>query len=354
MDKLGIGIDRGYGYTKFYSKKIRGKVPSLIVKISEEEAKEIIKNNSQDKEVIIVKYEEKYSLIGKKVAQIRPKDAKRDLRRTRDNIKEKILFLTATAIATGKDEEIEVIVTTGLPTDDYNKRKQAYKKEIYNNGKAHEIELFIKGRSIKKKIKVVEISVENQPKGTIVNLINKKIREGKIWEDVKNEKVAVCDIGYNTTDLSVYVGKDIVGDESVNFSTKAMNTIIRDAQDSIYRKYGIEKDEEEVIEGLKTGKIKARGREIDISELVKDSFLRKAIEITDEILSNWEGMLDSFDEIYLTGGALENNALAIILQDLFEKKARWKVNVVKNPQIANVYGFFLISESIIQTKGYTS
>ena len=59
-------------------------------------------------------------------------------------------------------------------------------------------------------------------------------------------------------------------------------------------------------------------------------------------------MIDSFDNIILTGGALENPLFSSILQELFDKKANWFVNIPENPQFANVYGFYLIAESIIQ------
>jgi plasmid segregation protein ParM len=349
---LAVGVDRGFGFTKYFSKENTGKFDSLISKISEDEAKKIIENNKNDENVIVVMYEGEYFLVGKKVSQIRPEDGKRDLRRSRDNQKEMILFLTGLALSTGKDREAEVIVTTGLPTEDYDKYKKDYKKEILNDKKPHEIAIWNKGKGIKKKIKIEVVSIENQPKGSMINLMNENIKKGKTLQEIQDKKIAICDIGYNTTDLSVYSGKDMVSSQSLNFSIRATHSIIKDVQKIVFEKYNANKSDEDILRALETGKIKYRGREIDVSEEVKNAFLKNGEDIVEKISSSWEEKLDDFDEIYLTGGALENNVFALILQELFKEKTGWMVSVVKNPQQANVYGFYLISQSVVISRNY--
>jgi hypothetical protein len=349
---LAVGIDRGFGFTKYFSNENMGKIPSLISKVSKNEAKKIIENNCDDRDVVVVMYENEYFLIGKKVAQIRPQDGKRDLRRSRDNKKEMVLFLTALALGTGNSKNPTAVVATGLPTEDYHKYRKDYKEEVYNDGNPHEITLWNKGKGIKKNIKVKVASIENQPKGTVITLINKALSQGNNWNDIKDKKIAICDIGYNTTDLSVYSGKDMVSSESLNFSTKATHSMIKDIQKLVFDKYKANKNDEDIIKSLETGKIKYRGKEIDISEEIKNVFLRNAKEIVEEVTSSWEEKLDDFDEVNLTGGALENNTLSLILQNVFKEKTGWFVNIVKKPQYANVYGFYLISESIISSRRY--
>src|SRR6056297_2235735 len=349
---LPAGVDRGFGSTKYFSKENMGKISSLISKISKEEAKKIVENNCDDEDVIVVIYEKECFLIGKKVADIRPEDGSRDLRRSRDNKKEMILFLTALALASGDKKDSLVVVTTGLPTNDYDKYREDYKKEIYNDGEPHVIRLFFNGKSLSKSLKVKVVSVENQPKGTVITLMNNDAKNGKSWSEIRSKKIGICDIGFNTTDLSVYSGKDMISNESLNFSTKATHSIIKDVQKIVFDKYKANKNDEDIIKSLETGKIKYRGKEIDVSKEIRDAFLKNAEDIVEKISSNWEGMLDTFDSICLTGGILENKAFSLILQELFKEKTGWTVSIARNPQYANVYGFYLISQSIINSRGY--
>jgi hypothetical protein len=353
LKTLPAGVDRGFGSTKYFSKENIGKISSLISKISKNEAKKIIENNCDDEDVIVAMYKGEYFLIGKKVADIRPEDGSRDLRRSRDNKKEMILFLTALALASGDKQDSLVVVTTGLPTDDYDKYREDYKKEIYNDGEPHVIRLFFNGKSLNKSLKVKVVSVENQPKGTVITLMNNDAKRGKSWSEIRSKKIGICDIGFNTTDLSVYSGKDMISSsQSLNFSTKATHSIVKDVKKIVFDKYKADKNDEDIIKSLETGKIKYRGREIDVSKEIKDAFLKNAKDIVEKISSNWEGMLDTFDSICLTGGILENKDFALTLQELFKEKTGWTVSIARNPQYANVYGFYLISQSIINSRGY--
>jgi hypothetical protein len=137
--------------------------------------------------------------------------------------------------------------------------------------------------------------------------------------------------------------------ETTNFSTKAMHSIVLDFKEALFKKYGIEKDEDEVIYSLKTGKVKSRGKYINCSDLVKDIFLKSADEIVSKILENWQNQLDSLDAIVVTGGILENSLFSSILQEIFVRKANWIINIPKNPSFSNVHGFYLMAESRVNT-----
>jgi hypothetical protein len=350
MSIIAVGIDRGFGVTKYYSDLKKGSFQSLIAPLTKEKAKTIIENNADDEETMVVKYLDKYYLVGKKVARLFINYGERSLERNRKSIPETVLFLTGLALATDKEEEPEVLITTGLPTDDFEKYHKEYEAHIKNDGKAHELVLYKNKKSYNKKIRVREAYAENQPKGTIISTINDKFSRGLEWDEIKDIDFAVCDIGYNTTDLSVYAGKDLVTADSINFSTKAMVHIVNTARTLIYEKYNSDKKEDEILDALKSGTIKVRGKKIDCSEEVKNAFVLNADEIVDEVISKWEGMIDSFDEIIVTGGAVENNFFANVLKDMFKDKSGWIVTIPETPQLANVFGFYLIAQSVLQNK----
>lgn len=347
--KIAIGVDRGFGATKYYSDIISGHIDSLVAPITEKRAVELFENNIDDENVIIIKIDNNYYLIGSYVAQVEPAYAERDLRRSRDSINETILFIAGMGLATGNVEEAELIVTTGLPTDDYERLKESYEKKIYNNGEPYVFSIFRKGKEYKKSLRVIKVNIENQPKGTIIATINQKLSEGMGWNELKSRRFAVCDIGFNTTDLSIYVGKDIVRGDKINFSTFAMVQITATAKKLIEDSFNCKKTEDEVLESLRTGKVKIRGQMRDCSEQVREAFLRNADLLVSEITSKWEVYLDSFDEMILTGGTLANSEFAAMLKSLFEEKCGWHVTIAENPQYANSFGFYLISASILQS-----
>lgn len=348
IHRMAIGLDRGFGATKFYSELVKNNVESLVAPITEERAKELIENNREDGNVIISKIDGKYYLIGSYVAQVEPAYAQRDLRRSREGGNETILFITGLGLATRDIEEGELVVTTGLPTDDYERLKESYEKTILNNNKPYEFSIYRSGKEYKKKLKVIKANIENQPKGTIINVINKKLAAKQDWNQLKSRRFAICDIGFNTTDLSIYVGKDIVRGEKINFTTFAMVQIVATAKRLIEQNFNCKKTEDEILEALKTGQVKIRGKMKDCSKQVEQAFHTNAELLVNEITSKWETYLDSFDEMILTGGTLANCEFADTLQALFEEKCGWDVTIPEDPQHANAFGFYLISASILQ------
>lgn len=347
-NRLAVGLDRGFGATKYCSNIVSSHIDSLVAPISKERAKELMENNIDDSNVIILKVADEYFLVGSYVADVEPSYAERDLRRSRDGLNESILFLAGMGLATGNVNEAELIITTGLPTDDYDRLKDSYEQKILNENKPYEFSILRNGKELKKSLNVIRANVENQPKGTVISIINKKLSDGMSWKDLKSRKFAITDIGFNTTDLSVYVGKDIVRGDKINFSTFAMAQIVATAKKLIDEKFNCRKTESEVLESLKTGNVQIRGKINDCSEQVKKAFEKNAVLLVQEITSKWEDILDTFDEMVLTGGTLENYLFAEVLKKLFEEKCGWEVTVVENPQYANAYGFYLVSSSIAQ------
>lgn len=340
------GIDRGFGFTKYFSDMVQGgSFDSLVAPISEERAKELISNNKDDENVVVLKRGEDFYLVGNYVAQVEPAYSERDLRRNRnnDNINETILFLAAMGLATGDVEKANIIVTTGLPTDDYDKAKHTYSKTILNNRQPYIFSIIRNGKEYKKEITVVRANIENQPKGTIISIFEDKLSKGVSWSDIKSCRFAICDIGFNTTDLSIYVGKDIVRGEKINFSTFAMVQIASTCKRLIEDHFTCVKSEDEIIEAMKTGMVKIKGKMVDCSELVHKGFLENAEQLINELSSKWEKYLDTFDEMILTGGAVNNPDFAEILKEQISEKCGWEVTVCPDPQFANARGFYIIS-----------
>lgn len=344
---VSAGIDRGFGGSKYYSDLIQGGyVESMVAPISEERAKEIIANKKEDDEVIVFKEEDLYFLVGKAVAQLEPSYAERDLSRGRDSINETVLFKVCMGLSTGDFEDSKLVIATGLPTDDLPKLKGFYKNKLLNEGKPYQFSIFKCGKEYKKNINVIKVTIENQPKGTVIAVLNKKLLEGAIMSEINARRFGICDMGYNTTDLSMYVGKDMVSGDKINFSTFATEQIVATAKKIIDATFETNKSEQEILDALKTHTIKKRGKDVDCTKEIKEAFETNAQLLLKEIRTKWQKYLDTLDEFIITGGTLENEIFAEILSNLFEQECGWGTVVPDNPQFANAFGFYLIAVSI--------
>lgn len=343
-----IGVDRGFGATKFVSKNIKKLVDSLVAPISEDRAKEIMENNPNDEKLIILKdADNKYYLIGEYVSLIEPTYAERDLRRNRNNENESVLFKVGMGLSITSSERAEVIVTTGLPTDDYAALKDKYISDIERNHEPYLFSVFIGNKEYPKNIIIRKANVENQPKGTIITIINEKLRKRENWNVIKTKKYGVVDLGFNTSDPSMYVGKDIIVGENNNFSTFGMSKILTSIKKDIETTFKCRKSENDILEALTTYKIKVRGTTVDCKEIVEKGFEKNAELLVREISSKWEDYLDSLDEIVLTGGVVENEFFYNVLVKLFKEELGWDVYKPDESRFANAYGFYLVSESIL-------
>lgn len=347
ITKIAIGLDRGFGATKYFSDITFGHIDSLVAPITKERARDIITNNIDDKSVYVVKMDEQYYLVGSYVSSVEPAHAKRDLKRTRDGINETVLFVTGMGLASGNVEVAEVVITTGLPTDDHDRYKESYKKKILNDGKPYKFSIFHLGVEYKKVLTVIDTKIENQPKGTIISVINKKMGEGISWSELKSRRFGICDVGFNTTDTSMYVGKDIVTGDKINFSTFAMSQVVATAKKKIEDAFNCNKSEDDILKALITNEVKVKGKDTNCTAQIKEAFNENGKLLVSEITSNWEEMLDTFDELILTGGALKNETFAEILKKFFEEQTGWQVTIAENPQYANAFGFYLIAASIV-------
>lgn len=349
INKVAIGVDRGFGATKYYSDLISGHVDSLVAPIDKSRALDLIKNNTNDDSVIIIKdINDNYFLVGSYVALVEPNYAERDLRRNRDSVNETILFITGMGLATGELEEVEVVVTTGLPTDDFDKLEKSYATSIVNDHNPYEFTIYRGGKTFNKSIVVSYANIENQPKGTVITTINEKLSNKETWATLKSQKFGICDIGFNTTDASMYVGKDIIKGEKNNFSTFAMVQILSSIKKLVEDKFNCKKSEDEILLAMQTNEVKVKGKIVDCKEEIQQGFEKNADLLVNEISSKWEEYLDTLDEIILTGGAIENAVFYNLLVGMFKKKTGWDVCKPNKAQYANAFGFYLISSSILQ------
>lgn len=345
-----LGLDRGFGDTKYCSNLAKGSFNSLIAPVSQKRALDILSNNANNDKLLMLKYNNQYYLAGDYVSLLEPNFAERDLSRERNNENESLLFMIGLGLATGSIEYSSLVLTTGLPTSDYEKMNEQYEKQIENGHNPYKFSIFKGNKEYPKDIIIKRANVENQPKGTIINVLNKSLRSAVLdnlsWQKLCRKRYGVADIGFNTTDLSIYTGKDLVLGVNNNFSTFALAKILTDIQTAIENNHTCKKSQNDIIEALSTFKVKVKGVEVDCSKEIEEGFRLNINKLAKEIKSKWENYLDSLDEIILTGGILQNELFCSIAKESFKKELGWEVTIPENPQMSNAEGFLLISKSI--------
>lgn len=346
--RIAVGMDRGFGGTKYESDLADGILESLVAEISFARAKEIFQNNQGDESVLVIEYLDKCYLTGRYVAEVEPSSAERNLIRDRRDINETILFLVGLGLASGKVKNCDVVVTTGLPTDDYESIKEEYAKKIMNNDEPYVFTLYQGSEKYEKNIKVIAANIENQPKGTVISVIDKKLTEGMNWNNLKNRRFGINDFGYNTTDGSSYVGKDIVKGDKINFSTSAMAEIVATTKKLINNHFKTNKNENDILKAIETCEVKIKGEWVDCTSIIAQALEASGKQLVEQISSKWASVIDTFDELILSGGCVENKMFAEILTKLYKENTGWDITIPDNPRMANAHGFYLISASIMQ------
>lgn len=344
---VAVGLDRGFGGTKYFSDLEQGLFDSLIAPISEKRAKEIMSNTKGNKKVLILKKDDSYYLVGSYVSLLEPTYAERDLTRSRNNENEALLFMVGMGLATGPLSNCSLVVTTGLPTADYEKMNLQYEMDIENNHEPYIFSVFKGSREFKKNLIVQKANVENQPKGTIITVMNEKMLKNIDINAITTRRYGIGDIGFNTADFAMYLGKDIIKGVNNNFSTFALAKILTNIQSAIEDDLKCKKNQNDIIDSLVSYKVKVKGVDEDCRKQVEEGFMSNAHLLVKEVKSKWESYLDSLDEIILTGGVVENKFFFTIMQELFKKELGWSVIKPEQAQMANAYGFYLISMSIL-------
>ena len=206
-----------------------------------------------------------------------------------------ILALTAAGSITEKYLPIRVV--TGLPIGYLKQYHQQFAKILTGQ---HDITYHNPdGTEFSRKINIDKVLIIPQPLGSIFNLLMDDC--GKIVnKELTRQKVGVVDIGFRTTDFSVFDQLRYVERGSTTTDTgisKSLGVISKklseecDVNVEVYRLYN----------AMKTGFIKIRGKEYNISKLIDQVFSHSARTIANDVERLWANDWD-MDTIILTGG----------------------------------------------------
>lgn len=209
----------------------------------------------------------------------------------------------------------EVVIGTGLPSEDY-KNEENHEKVKRNLIGEHTVKI----NDTEKTFNIVRVFTPMQPVGSVVNRIydyNLQIREGMEWE--RNARKLIIDIGFGTTDVCEAKGLRTIRFDGVQVGMMEANRIIKDEltkrgargiesflhMDTLLRSAKREyvKDDFTDKKVLSSVIIETGGKEYEIKDLME-----KALEYTARIVmqrvDNLGYVLKDYDVVLFTGGSL--------------------------------------------------
>ena len=242
----------------------------------------------------------------------------------------KIFAITAAGSITEKYVPMNVV--TGLPIGYYKQYHQQFVKILSGH---HQI-IFHQpdGSKVSRKININKVRMMPQPLGSIFNLLMDD--NGKIVNtELGKQKVGVVDIGFRTTDFSIFDRLRYVERGSTTTDT-GISRSFGFISKKLREESGVSIEIYRLYKAVETGSIKIRGKEYDISNIRDQVFSHTARIIANDIERLWAEDWD-IDTVVLTGGG--SMALAKYLQPLIVGDVLPLKNDI-DTRLNNVQGYF--------------
>jgi len=207
----------------------------------------------------------------------------------------KILALAAAGICAQAHGPVNVV--TGLPVA-YLKRDTRRLKQIIQG--VHEITYHHQDAPDEyRKLIIDKVHVIPQPIGSIFNLIFDD--HGKICNrDLAASKLGVVDIGFKTTDFSIFDHLQYIerGSSTMDTGVSRCFSVIAD---KLRQESGINIEPYKVFKFIEAGVVKIRGKEYNVINLKKRVYTHAASTIASDLNRLWKNDWD-IDSIIVSGG----------------------------------------------------
>ena len=294
MDMEIVGIDVGFGYTKAYNGKNSIIFKSLIGDATDIQFRSFLGEENTSANLHITLNDKSYFLGSYAEQQSNIAEFTLDQEKLIENFV-KILAVTAAGICSDSTGPINVV--TGLPVG-YLKRDSRRLKEMIQG--IHEITYHnANGKDETKRVHIDKIHVIPQPIGSIFNLIFDEY--GKIKDKtLATQKLGVVDIGFKTTDFSIFDHLQYIERGSSTMDT-GISKCFGVFANKLRQESNINIELYRIFKFVKTGMIKIKGKEFNISNLKKRVYTHAAAAIASDLNRLWENDWD-IDSIILSGG----------------------------------------------------
>lgn len=289
-----IGIDVGFGFTKAYNGKNSVIFKSLIGDAAEIQFMSSMGDADTTDNLHITLGNKTYFLGSYAERQSTLAEYTLD---QEEMVEEfiKILALAATGICSQSEAPVNVV--TGLPIA-YLKRDTKRLRQIIQG--EHEIIYHHQNRpDERRKILINKVYVIPQPIGSIFNQIFDD--NGKICDrDLSTSKIGVVDIGFKTTDFSIFDHLQYIERGSLTLDT-GVSKCFSVIADKLHQESGINIELYKVLKFIESGVAKIRGKEYNINDLKNRVYTHTASSIASNLNRLWKNDWD-IDTIIVSGG----------------------------------------------------
>jgi len=289
-----VGIDVGFGFTKAYNGKTSVIFKSLIGDATDIQFRSLLGDDGSTSSLHITLEDKSYFLGSYAELQSNIREFTLDQEKLLEDFV-KTLAITAAGICTDSSAPINVV--SGLPVG-YLKRDSKKLKEMIRG--VHEITFHHpSGTSETKRVHIDKIHVIPQPIGSIFNLIFDD--QGKIKDKgLATQKLGVVDIGFKTTDFSIFDHLQYIERGSSTMDT-GISKCFSVIANKLRQESNINIELYRMFKFIESGMVKIRGREYNISNLKKRVYGHSAAAIASDLNRLWENDWD-IDSIILSGG----------------------------------------------------
>ena len=289
-----VGIDVGFGFTKAYNGKNSVIFKSLIGDATDIQFRSVLGDDSSTSNLHITLEDKSYFLGSYAELQSNIREFTLDQEKLIEDFV-KILAITAAGICTDTSAPINVV--SGLPVG-YLKRDSKKFKEMIRG--VHEITFHNKdGQDVTKRVHIDKIHIIPQPIGSIFNLIFDD--HGKIKDrGLATQKLGVVDIGFRTTDFSIFDHLQYIERGSSTMDT-GISKCFSVIANKLRQESSITIELYRMFKFIDSGIIKIKGKEYNISNLKKRVYNHAASAIASDLNRLWENDWD-IDSIILSGG----------------------------------------------------
>ncbi len=323
-----VGIDVGFGFTKAFNGKNSVIFKSLVGDPADIQFNSSIGESSSASNLHVTIDNKSYFVGNYAELQSNVRDFTLDQNKLITDFA-KILAVTAAGVCC--EDVTSMNVVSGLPVGFL---KRDYKKFTDIIQGSHEITFhYQNGKDVRKKIHINKIHMIPQPIGSLFNLIMND--NGQIGDKtLAMQKLGVVDIGFRTTDFSIFDHLQYVERSSTTMDT-GISKCFSVIANKLRRESGVNIELYRMFKYIESGMIKIRGKEYNISNLKQRVYTHAASAIAADLNRLWEDDWD-IDSIILSGGG--SMELAEYIQSRVEGNVI-PVSINKDARLNNVQGY---------------
>ncbi len=207
----------------------------------------------------------------------------------------KVLALTAIGVCCKNNTSLNVV--SGLPVGFLTRDYKRFADLLTGR---HEIIFHHENKDdVTRRIHINKVQMIPQPVGSIFNLLMDD--RGKINDQgLSLQKIGVVDIGFRTTDFSIFDHLQYIERSSTTMDT-GISKCFSAIANKLRQESGVNIELFRMFSFIESGAIKIRGREYNISNLKKRVYTHAAAAIAADVNRLWEEDWD-MDAIILSGG----------------------------------------------------